>query len=253
MGNFNTALNNTSIQQTQVSQVNQSCNQNVLANLSNVDITVISSTIGNLTLTNSVEVGNLECVLNATSTNSVSNMIDNITKNVDSTIYPFQVKADSNTAINTTDIASFQQAIINQTCNQNVTAQTTNASITFIDAVTGNIVIANKAIVSDSTCNLSASTYQQAVNSVTNDTEQKVSCPCISGSLLLIIPVLIGVAVLPILAKAGSQQGFGQQGNADSKTTDQLIQLRAIRAIEHQNAPTGKQVSGGGDYRPKSL
>lgn len=251
MGSVNTTLNSTSIQQSQVSQINQSCTQNVLANLSNVDITVISSTIGDITLTNSVQVGNLECVLNASSVNSISNMIDNVTKNVDSSLLPFQFSADFNTTVNTTDIASFQQAIINQTCNQTISAITTNASMTFIDAVTGNILIANKAEVSTSSCNLAASTYQQAVNAVTNDTANTKTCGCGSFDAIMCLPVLLGIIILPVLAKfggGGAGGGFGQKQDqkdqADSKTFDQVIELEQLK--KNQPLQTQSVTKNGG-------
>ncbi len=218
----NSILNATDIQQTQISETNQKCTTTDVSSLSDVQITIINSTVGDISLTNSLKIGSLSCVLNALIQNSASNIVDNINKNTNSTNYPISFTNQANSVANINNIYSFQQALINQTCNQSVIAETNNVTLTIIDSVTGNIVIANSAQIESQSCNLAATTYQQVVNQAVNDTKNENSAECALFDFCLIIPILAAIVAIPILSRfASSALGGARPGGSGGDDREQ--------------------------------
>lgn len=222
MGSFNSILNSNTIQDVQISQTNQSCTQTASSSVSNISITIINSTTGSISLINSLQIADINCVMSALTTTTANNIIDNVTKN-ETSLLPFALTASVNNVTNINDIYSFQQALTNQICNQTVSADTSGANLTIIDSVSGNILIGNQTSVSSLSCNLAASTYQQISNQVTNDTKNKTTQSCCGFDICMCIPLLLGIIALPIVAKIATQQRGGQ-GGGDNQALNTLLE-----------------------------
>lgn len=221
MGNFFTALNDENISQTQLSTINQNCNQTASAIINDVTITAIDSHIGDITLSAALKVGNLTCVLDAVSSASTDAAVSN-TSNAEIASLPFQLNANSIFAQNTTIISSFQQSVINQSCIQQAVVEAEDITLTFIDSSTGNIKIGAQADISSFSCNLQASSYQSAAASVKDSTTGKISSGCCIFDLGMLIPVVLGLVGLIALSKyIGRQNSKGTPGGGSGFSQEQ--------------------------------
>jgi hypothetical protein len=224
MGNINTALNETNIQTSQISQSVQQCNQSAYSSLSDNQITIIDSTVGDISLTNSLQIGNIDCTLTSTVVNSATSAVANVTKNTNTQAFPFSFDVQANTAVNMNSVTSFQQALVDQSCNQSFSSSNGKNSFTIIDSVTGNIVIANQLSITSQSCNLAASTSQMAQNSTANDIENKNSTSCFGADCcILCVPLLLGLIALPILSKFARQMGQQQGGGGGDDEASALL------------------------------
>jgi len=239
MGSVNSVLNQISVQETQVAQINQSCKQTDIATLTDENITIINSTVGNITFTNSLQVNNLDCMLTSTIQNVADTTISSVTKNVNKDTWPIDFTSHTNTVTNIANISSFQQAISDQACNQALSVDTQHNSLTIIDSVTGNIVIASQAVVNGQSCNLAASTYQMAVNQATNDSDNENSTGCFLSDLGMCLPILGAALAVPLvifLSKsgggAGGMPGMPGGSGGESSASQLLESAEATNLLE---------------------
>lgn len=245
MGNFNSTFNSTSIQETQIAQTNQQCFQNNFVSLDDTTITIINSTVGDISLTNSLQINNLDCILNATTINAVNNSISNIVQNVNSSFFPFSAQINSNSTTNIISVNSFQEAINNQMCNQNVSSEAGHNSLTIIDSVTGNILIANSSAITSQSCNLAASTSQTATNEAKTDTSNENSTECLGFDCCMIVPILLGIVALPIISRLVKPPGGSGEGGGGEESQE-LLGATTSAII----ANTLTELKGGGGRPP---
>lgn len=204
------------IAQTQISQVSQNCTQGGNAIIDGLVITVIDSHIGDIDITNTLQVGKMDCVMTALSQSAAKTDVTNKV-NAELNVLPFSFSRSSISVIDSTSIYSYQQSLIDQTCTQTASAVAKEMVLTFIDSSTGNIRVTNQASIESFSCNLAASTYQAVANSVLNDTTAKITESCCGfscGMCLLPILGLVGLFAVMKIVKPTPQAGAG--GGAQS-------------------------------------
>jgi hypothetical protein len=225
MGNIISDSATENISQTQITAINQKCNQSVSARVENVQITAIDSHIGNIDLSATVNVGDLNCVLAAVAQAVAQSAVEN-TSIAQISALPFQANINTISVTDVTDIQSYQQSIIDQSCVQTVTAEATNIVLTFIDSSTGNIKIGAAAQITSSSCNLQASSYQSAAATVKDLSEAKITSGCCAFDLGMAIPLVLGLIGLVVVTKMAMSKKKG--GPATDTTGNLIAQLGRI-------------------------
>lgn len=248
MGNIYSDFTSTNINQTQMSSLSETCNQTASGSIDGLNITAIDSHIGDITLTNTVAVTDMNCVMTAFAENAVASQTKNTSDSTIKQMFPFQLNVNAQDVENLTDVNSYQQSIVDQACTQSVAGVVENVNFTFIDSTSGNITVANSVAVQGFSCNLQASSYQSAAASVSNASKGSISAGCCSFDLGLIIPVLLGFAGMVAISKfAGKSQGGGgmtSAGVSESQTNAALI--TSLSQIAAQRPPTGPRTSSMG-------
>lgn len=200
MGNVYSSFNQESVSQTQISQANSKCNQSATASIQDVTITAIDSHLGDIELSNLSQIKQMDCVMTTVTQASSTAAISNVSQ-AEQKALAFQATINSAQSTNITDIASFQQSLIDQACTQSVSDSITDVVLTFIDSTTGNIKLANTLEVESFSCNLSASAYQSASAQVTDFSSAKQSASCCGFDLSALIPLVFGIIGLGVVAK----------------------------------------------------
>ncbi len=236
MGNNIGVLASENINQTEISAINQKCNVGVNSVIQDITITAIDSHIGNIELTNSVNVGDMSCVMAAV---SAATTVADVTNTAAASIsaLPLQATINNIDVQDYTTIQSYQQSLIDQSCIESVAADTTDVQLTFIDTSTGNIKIANQVAVSSLSCNLQASSYQSASARVVDSTTAKISSGCCGFGLGMLVPVVIAVIGVAVLSKVMKKDAGG-----GGSTTDPNMSL--ITQLGAQVSALGPSRSG---------
>jgi hypothetical protein len=229
MGNFYSDTVAANIDQTQIAQINQDCKQATSSQLSDIQITAIDSHVGDITLSSTLNVGNLDCVLSAVAQASAQSAVSN-SSIASITALPFQLNANSISVSDYINIQSYQQSLINQTCTQSAASSVSQVDFTIIDSTTGNIKVASSAQIEGFSCNLTSNIYQSAAAQVTNSSTGKISSGCCLFDLGMVIPIvlgLVGLLVVSKLAKSkGAQGGGGGAGsNPLSEEAEEFVDL----------------------------
>lgn len=223
MGNTISNLFSENINQTQLTSINQTCNQSASARVQDFDIVAIDSHVGDITISATLNVGSMDCVMGAVADQSAQTLVQNTDLNSISSL-PFQANINDISNTDITNIQSFQQSIINQSCNQTAAVEIKDASLTFIDSSTGNITIAVVGSINDFSCNLQASSYQSASATVQDLASNKITVTCCGFDLAMIVPAVLGLIALVVISKLATKQQSGQQGES---TADQIVKLSA--------------------------
>lgn len=225
MGGSQSSSNVENITQQQLAETTQICKQDPSAKIDDAHITIIDSRVGDISLTNQLNIGNLGCTTNALTRIVAQNLVKNITQQQFNTI-PLALVFTNQSAANVTNIASLQQSIIDQSCIQTPTASLEDVNVLIIDSTTGNLVIANSLNIQQVSCNLAASTYQSIANAVTDDTSQKASITCCGCDLAMLLPLVVGLLAIPVVAvvvkKMSTKQGTVTQSSGNSELDSAL-------------------------------
>lgn len=237
MGNHISNLFSENINQTQLTSINQTCNQSATARITDPQIVAIDSHLGDINISASVNVGDMNCVMGAVSSQTATAAVANTTLN-DIQSLPFQAVINGINNTDITDIQSFQQAIINQSCIQSAFAGVEDARLTFIDSSTGNITIAASSKIDSFNCNLQASTYQSATATVQDTASNKISVSCCGFDLGMLIPIVLGLIGLIVVSKMATKQSGGQT----ESLADQLAKVATADAALRQAPRTATKL-----------
>lgn len=232
MGNFYSDNTSTNITQSQIQSINSKCNQSASSNINDVNITAIDSHLGDITLSATLVVGDLTCVMNDLLSSTATAIASN-TSNSQITSLPFQGNLNSVSVANITDIQSYQQSIINQSCVQSTIANVSDVNFTFIDSSTGNIKISSSSQIQTFSCNLTAASYQSAAATAVNDSTSKITSGCCAFDLSMLLPILLGIVAAIVISKYASKKGGpgaavgGEAPSQDEINTQLLTQTLA--------------------------
>lgn len=224
------------ISTTQIQQVNQTCTQGDKAEISDVQVTIIDSHVGDIDLTNQLKIGRLDCVMDALASTTAQNTVKN-TASADISQLPFKFDATDVSVNDVTNVYSYQQSLVQQACIQETTALITGVNVTIIDATTGNIRISNVSQLNSSNCNLAASTYQSIANSITDASSDKVTESCCGFDLGMLCLPIIALVALGIVAKFAGPKSKGDD-DADLRNAIAISELGNSRAALMQQQKT---------------
>ncbi len=229
MGNGFSSFASTNINQTQISSINQTCNESAHNLIEDVTITAIDSHVGDITLSSTLNVGRMDCVMDAVTTATAQAAVTN-TAEAQIQSLPYQLDSNNINISQITAVQSFQQSIINQSCQEVTEAAVKDLFLTFIDSSTGNIKVTSQSQIDSISCNLTASSYQSAAATVKNSASGKISVSCCGFDLGMLIPVVLGLVALVVVSKmAASKQSSSSSGGQVDPSTAFIQALQAGR------------------------
>lgn len=240
MGNLYSSFDQTNVNQTQISQVNQKCGQSGSTTISDITITAIDSHLGDIELSAQLAITKMDCVMNSLIQSTAISTISDKSE-AKQQVLPFQATVNSYSSTDIENISSFQQSLTDQACTQSATAAARDVTMTFIDSTTGNIKIVTTLQVDTFNCNLAAASYQAATSQVTNASSAQQTASCCGVDLSMIIPVIIGMIALGVVAKLArgkpASAAGGPPGGMDPMLSQSLSTALLGNAITNMSKP----------------
>lgn len=217
MGNYYIFSGSSNINQTQLSTTNQSCGEVAKSTISDVTVSIIDSHVGDIEVSNSLTIGNMDCVMNSVSTSKISDSVKQTSDNLQKAL-AFQLSSNKSNVTEDINLWSLQESITNQSCTQTVEAVTDNIVFTIIDSTTGNIRLSSGATVQSFNCNLTSATYQEAVANLSQTSKNDQSVSCCGFDLGMILPIIMGIVALVIVTKIVPSKSGGGAGAGSGDT-----------------------------------